>query len=131
MRNFTSASDHIHISDAIDSHKEMVGNDIIGRSRGTANAGKSSEQQTEKKKGFGDWINLMKPGNEEKNHWGNKDDLCPLNKLIDARKKMKPSKELIYYRVKYVTKAIKKNIKCVEGTKHGAINRNIFRSEAP
>ncbi|KAK1290456.1 hypothetical protein QJS10_CPB18g01149 [Acorus calamus] len=49
-------------------HKEMVGNDIIG-SRGTTNIGKSSEQQTEKKKGFGDWINLMKQSNEEKNHW--------------------------------------------------------------
>ncbi|KAK1276371.1 hypothetical protein QJS04_geneDACA016770 [Acorus gramineus] len=49
--------------------KEMGGNDIIGRSRGTTDAGKSFEQQTEKKKGFGDWINLMKPGNEEKDHW--------------------------------------------------------------
>ncbi|GJT66733.1 FREE1-like protein [Tanacetum coccineum] len=28
-----------------------------------------SEQVAEKKKGFPDWINLMKPGNEEKDHW--------------------------------------------------------------
>ncbi|KAK1302645.1 hypothetical protein QJS10_CPB12g00957 [Acorus calamus] len=49
--------------------KEMGGNDTIGRSRGKTDAGKSSEQQTEKKKGFGKWINLMKPGNEEKDHW--------------------------------------------------------------
>ncbi|KAK1295698.1 hypothetical protein QJS10_CPB15g00402 [Acorus calamus] len=49
--------------------KEMGGKDIIGRNRVTADAGKSSEQQTEKKKGFGDWINLVKPGIEEKDHW--------------------------------------------------------------
>ncbi|XP_024973752.1 protein FREE1-like [Cynara cardunculus var. scolymus] len=28
-----------------------------------------SEQPAEKKKGFPDWKNLMKPGNEEKDHW--------------------------------------------------------------
>lgn len=28
-----------------------------------------SEQSAEKKKGFPEWINLMKPGNEEKDHW--------------------------------------------------------------
>lgn len=28
-----------------------------------------SQQSAEKKKGFPDWINLMKPGNEEKDHW--------------------------------------------------------------
>ncbi|KAJ4966198.1 hypothetical protein NE237_018047 [Protea cynaroides] len=30
---------------------------------------KTSEQPTERKKGFGDWMNLIKPGNEEKDHW--------------------------------------------------------------
>ncbi|XP_057981801.1 protein FREE1-like isoform X2 [Malania oleifera] len=30
---------------------------------------KVSEQLSEKKKGFADWINLMKPSNEEKDHW--------------------------------------------------------------
>ncbi|KAL8200375.1 hypothetical protein R6Q57_011714 [Mikania cordata] len=29
----------------------------------------SEQQPTEKKKGFPDWINLMKPANEEKDHW--------------------------------------------------------------
>lgn len=28
-----------------------------------------AEQLSEKKKGFADWMNLMKPGNEEKDHW--------------------------------------------------------------
>lgn len=28
-----------------------------------------SEQPFDKKKGFGDWVNLIKPGNEEKDHW--------------------------------------------------------------
>jgi len=28
-----------------------------------------SEQPSEKKKGFVDWVNLMKPSNEEKDHW--------------------------------------------------------------
>ncbi|XP_010266837.1 PREDICTED: protein FREE1-like [Nelumbo nucifera] len=30
---------------------------------------KFAEQSTEKKKGFSDWMNLIKPGNEEKDHW--------------------------------------------------------------
>lgn len=29
----------------------------------------SEQQPAEKKKGFPDWINLMKPTNEEKDHW--------------------------------------------------------------
>ncbi|KAK1285910.1 hypothetical protein QJS10_CPB20g00621 [Acorus calamus] len=61
--------------------KEMGGNDTIGRSRGTTNAGKSSEQQTEKKKGFGKWINLMKPDNEEKDHWS--EDYLNIESLLD------------------------------------------------
>lgn len=30
---------------------------------------KTTEQPTEKKKGFSDWMNIIKPGNEEKDHW--------------------------------------------------------------
>lgn len=30
---------------------------------------KVSDQPSEKKKGLGDWMNLMKPVNEEKDHW--------------------------------------------------------------
>eukprot|EP00262_Sarcandra_glabra_P013964 TRINITY_DN397_c0_g1_i2.p1 TRINITY_DN397_c0_g1~~TRINITY_DN397_c0_g1_i2.p1 ORF type:complete len:565 (-),score=79.84 TRINITY_DN397_c0_g1_i2:296-1990(-) len=50
--------------------KEMGGKDSFsGRSRGNLDAGNQSEQATEKKKGFVDWMNLIKPGNEEKDHW--------------------------------------------------------------
>ncbi|KAH0455564.1 hypothetical protein IEQ34_015596 [Dendrobium chrysotoxum] len=48
--------------------KEMGGSDV-GRSRVSADGGKPSEQANEKKKGFADWMNKMKPGNEEKDHW--------------------------------------------------------------
>nr|CAD1821317.1 unnamed protein product [Ananas comosus var. bracteatus] len=47
--------------------KEMGGNNLA-RSK-SADAGKSSEQPSEKKKGFIDWMNIIKPGNEEKEHW--------------------------------------------------------------
>ncbi|KAK6938983.1 FYVE zinc finger [Dillenia turbinata] len=30
---------------------------------------KADEQPSEKKKGFGEWMNFMKPANEEKDHW--------------------------------------------------------------
>ena len=30
---------------------------------------KTAEQLAEKKKGFGDLMNLIKPGSEEKDHW--------------------------------------------------------------
>jgi hypothetical protein len=46
--------------------KEM-GASSISRSRVTADA--ATEQQTERKKNFLDWRNLMKPMNEEKDHW--------------------------------------------------------------
>lgn len=39
-----------------------------GRSRPTESL-KTTEQPMEKKKGFTDWMNLVKPGNEEKDHW--------------------------------------------------------------
>lgn len=29
----------------------------------------TKESESEKKKGFADWMNLVKPGNEEKDHW--------------------------------------------------------------
>lgn len=44
--------------------KEMGG----GRSR-SSDSLKTAELTGEKKKGFADWMNLMKPGNEEKDHW--------------------------------------------------------------
>ncbi|KAF5451235.1 hypothetical protein F2P56_026355 [Juglans regia] len=39
-----------------------------GRSR-PVDSLKINEQPTDKKKGFGDWMNIIKPGNEEKDHW--------------------------------------------------------------
>ncbi|XP_076905363.1 protein FREE1-like [Bidens hawaiensis] len=39
-----------------------------GRSR-PVEAVKLTEQSTEKKKGLGDWMNIIKPPNEEKDHW--------------------------------------------------------------
>lgn len=39
------------------------------RIKGPADSGKLSEQSAEKKKGFSDWMNFIKPGNEEKDHW--------------------------------------------------------------
>ncbi|WVZ78459.1 hypothetical protein U9M48_026165 [Paspalum notatum var. saurae] len=48
--------------------KEMGGSSI-SRSRATADAARPAEQQNERKKNFLDWRNLMKPMNEEKDHW--------------------------------------------------------------
>ncbi|OEL29127.1 Protein FREE1, partial [Dichanthelium oligosanthes] len=48
--------------------KEMGGSSI-SRSRAIADAAKPAEQQNERKKIFPDWRNLMKPMNEEKDHW--------------------------------------------------------------
>ncbi|KAL6603325.1 hypothetical protein ACP70R_043686 [Stipagrostis hirtigluma subsp. patula] len=48
--------------------KEM-GASSISRSRAIADAAKPAEQQNERKKNFLDWRNLMKPMNEEKDHW--------------------------------------------------------------
>lgn len=39
-----------------------------GRSK-PADAIKVTDQSTEKKKGLGDWMNIIKPPNEEKDHW--------------------------------------------------------------
>ncbi|GAV56712.1 FYVE domain-containing protein/PTB domain-containing protein [Cephalotus follicularis] len=41
----------------------------IGERTKPSDAIKTAENLTEKKKGFVDWVNLMKPGNEEKDHW--------------------------------------------------------------
>ncbi|KAK7283425.1 hypothetical protein RIF29_12933 [Crotalaria pallida] len=38
-------------------------------SRRPAESLKTNEKPTEKKKGFGDWVNMIKPANEEKDHW--------------------------------------------------------------
>lgn len=48
--------------------KEMGGSSI-SRSSAIADAAKPAEQQNDKKKNFLDWKNLMKPMNEEKDHW--------------------------------------------------------------
>lgn len=42
---------------------------------------KIAEQPTEKKKGLADFINMMKPVNEEKDHWVNTEHLCFLSIL--------------------------------------------------
>lgn len=39
-----------------------------GRSK-PADTVKTNEQPSEKKKGFADWVNFIKPPNEEKDHW--------------------------------------------------------------
>ncbi|XP_068646785.1 protein FREE1-like [Aristolochia californica] len=48
--------------------KEMGGKDSIG-SKGSSDGGNLPDPSSEKRKGFTDWMNLMKPGNEEKDHW--------------------------------------------------------------
>ncbi|CAL5050198.1 unnamed protein product [Urochloa decumbens] len=48
--------------------KEM-GASSISRSSAIADAAKPAEQQNERRKIFPDWRNLMKPMNEEKDHW--------------------------------------------------------------
>ncbi|KAG9442752.1 hypothetical protein H6P81_018606 [Aristolochia fimbriata] len=48
--------------------KEMGGKDSL-RSKGSSDGSKIPDSPGEKKKGFADWMNLMKPGNEEKDHW--------------------------------------------------------------
>lgn len=47
--------------------KEIGGKDSL-RDR-YSDPGKQSEQPSEKKKGFTDWVQMIKPGNEEKDHW--------------------------------------------------------------
>lgn len=47
----------------------MGGKDSLVRGKATADRAMLSEQTSEKKKGLVDWLNLMKPGNEEKDHW--------------------------------------------------------------
>ena len=47
----------------------MGGKDSLISGRGTVDAGKLSDQSTERKKGLVDWMTLIKPANEEKDHW--------------------------------------------------------------
>ncbi|XP_009414441.2 protein FREE1 [Musa acuminata AAA Group] len=49
--------------------KEMGGKDSLISGRGTVDASKLSDQSTERKKGLVDWMTLIKPANEEKDHW--------------------------------------------------------------
>lgn len=48
----------------------MDGNDSL-RSKASPDASKPPEQTAEKKKGLVDWMNMIKPVNEEKDHWVN------------------------------------------------------------
>ncbi|KAG6519814.1 protein FREE1-like isoform X1 [Zingiber officinale] len=48
--------------------KEIGGNNDFFGGKGTADTIKQVQQSTEKKKGF-DWMNLIRPPNEEKDHW--------------------------------------------------------------
>lgn len=41
----------------------------MGGSMRPSDAPKTTEQPTERKKGLADWVNLIKPANEEKDHW--------------------------------------------------------------
>ncbi|XP_027353915.1 protein FREE1 isoform X1 [Abrus precatorius] len=41
----------------------------MGGSKRPVESVKINEQPAERKKGFGDWMNLIKPANEEKDHW--------------------------------------------------------------
>ncbi|XP_004500928.1 protein FREE1 [Cicer arietinum] len=51
------------VTAAIIQFKEM------GGSRRPVESLKTNEQPTERKKGLGDWMNMIKPANEEKDHW--------------------------------------------------------------
>lgn len=54
----------LHFNSVIDLQLKEIG----GRSK-PSDSLKSTEQPAEKKKGLADWMNLMKPGSEEKDHW--------------------------------------------------------------
>lgn len=54
----------LHFNSVIDLQLKEIG----GRSK-PSDSLKSTEQPAEKKKGLVDWMNLMKPGSEEKDHW--------------------------------------------------------------
>lgn len=58
----------------------MGGSDSLIRAKSTADADKVSDQSAERKKGLVDWMNLIKPANEEKDHWVSSDALlCNLS----------------------------------------------------
>ncbi|XP_068640576.1 protein FREE1-like [Aristolochia californica] len=48
--------------------KEMGGKDSF-RNKGSSDGGRLPDPPGEKRKGFTDWMNLIKPGIEEKDHW--------------------------------------------------------------
>lgn len=41
------------------------------RIKGPSDSSKLADQPTEKRKGLANWMNFIKPGNEEKDHWVN------------------------------------------------------------
>lgn len=47
----------------------MGGQDGLIRAKAIADADKFSDQSAERKKGLVDWMILIKPINEEKDHW--------------------------------------------------------------
>ncbi|XP_064949665.1 protein FREE1-like [Musa acuminata AAA Group] len=49
--------------------KEMGGNGSLTRGEEAADASKVSDQSAERKKSLVNWMNLIKPANEEKDHW--------------------------------------------------------------
>jgi len=55
-----------------------MGGSSISRSRAIADAAKPAEQQNERRRIFPDLRNLMKPMNEEKDHWVINLSICVL-----------------------------------------------------
>lgn len=47
----------------------MDGKDSLVRGKVAVDTGNVPDQSGEKKKGLVDWMNLIKPANEEKDHW--------------------------------------------------------------
>lgn len=51
----------------------MGGSDNLIRGKSIADGDKVSDQPAERKKGLVDWVNFVKPANEEKDHWVSSD----------------------------------------------------------
>ena len=72
----------------------MGGNGSLTRGEEAADASKVSDQSAERKKSLVNWMNLIKPANEEKDHWVSLDafslvikeffqlDICRCEKMI-------------------------------------------------
>lgn len=58
----------IIISDALHLSLYIQLKEMGGRIKPTESL-KPNEQSAERKKGLTDWMNIIKPGNEEKDHW--------------------------------------------------------------